>query len=120
MALAAPTDAVWRALCTTSGRGWNEDPRFATAIARLEHRAALDEAIGSWTVGFEPAALEERVQVVGVPVHRVSTSFDTLSDPQLEARRHIISLEHPRVKLSRSRLRDALLADTGDCRVGRS
>jgi benzylsuccinate CoA-transferase BbsF subunit len=97
VALAAPTDAVWRALCTTSGRGWNEDPRFVTAIARLEHRAALDEAIGSWTVGFEPAALEQLLQQVGVPVHRVSTSFDTLADPQLKARRHIISLEHPRL-----------------------
>jgi len=108
VALAAPTDAVWRALCTTSGRGWNEDPRFATAIARLDHRAALDEAIGSWTVGFEPAALEERLQDVGVPVHRVSTSFDTLADPQLEARRHIISLEHPRlssVPVETSRMR---------------
>ena len=108
VALAAPTDAVWQALCTTSGRGWNVDPRFATAIARLEHRAALDEAIGSWTVGFEPAALEERLQGVGVPVHRVSTSFDTLADPQLEARRHIISLEHPRlsfVPIETSRMR---------------
>jgi crotonobetainyl-CoA:carnitine CoA-transferase CaiB-like acyl-CoA transferase len=108
VALAAPTDAVWRALCATSGRGWTEDPRFATAIARLEHRAALDEAIGSWTVGFEPAALEEALQRVGVPVHRVSTAFDTLADPQLEARRHIISLEHPRlssVPVETSRMR---------------
>jgi crotonobetainyl-CoA:carnitine CoA-transferase CaiB-like acyl-CoA transferase len=108
VALAAPTETVWRALCTASGRGWNEDPRFATAIARLEHRAPLDEAIGSWTVGFEPAALEELLQRVGVPVHRVSTSFDTFADPQLEARRHIISLEHPRlgaVPVETSRMR---------------
>jgi len=108
VALAAPTDAVWRALCATSGRGWNADPRFATAIARLEHRAVLDEAIGSWTVGFEPATLEELLQRVGVPVHRVSTGFDTLADPQLEARRHIISLEHPRlssVPVETSRMR---------------
>jgi crotonobetainyl-CoA:carnitine CoA-transferase CaiB-like acyl-CoA transferase len=97
VALAAPTDAVWRTLCSASGRGWNEDPRFLTAIARLENRAELDEAIGSWSIGFEPAALEERLQRVGVPAHRVATSFDTLADPQLEARRHIISIEHTRL-----------------------
>ena len=108
VALAAPTDAVWRALCSASGRGWSEDPRFVTAIARLENRAALDEAIGSWTAGFEPATLEELLQPVGVPVHRVSTSFDALADPQLEARRHIISIEHARlgpVPVETSRMR---------------
>ncbi|MBV8359899.1 MAG: CoA transferase [Deltaproteobacteria bacterium] len=97
VALAAPTDEVWRALCTASGRDWNEDPRFATAISRLENRAALDEAIAAWTVGFEPGALEGLLQSVGVPVHRVSTSADALADPQLEARRHIIYLDHPRL-----------------------
>jgi crotonobetainyl-CoA:carnitine CoA-transferase CaiB-like acyl-CoA transferase len=108
VALAAPTDTVWRALCSASSRGWSEDPRFVTAIARLENRAILDEAIGSWTVGFDSATLEELLQRVGVPVHRVSTSFDTLADPQLEARRHIISLEHARlgpVPVETSRMR---------------
>ncbi|MBV8454840.1 MAG: CoA transferase [Deltaproteobacteria bacterium] len=108
VALAAPADTAWQALCATSGRGWNKDPRFTTAIARLEHRVALDEAIGSWTAGFEPAALEELLQRAGVPAHRVSTSFDALADPQLEARRHIISLEHPqlgRIPVETSRMR---------------
>ena len=108
VALAAPTDAVWRALCSASGRGWSEDPRFVTAIARLEHREILDEAIGSWTIGFKPGVLEDILQRAGVPVHRVSTSADTLADPQLEARRHIIILNHPRlgpVPVETSRMR---------------
>lgn len=97
VALAAPTDGVWQALCAASGRGWGEDQRFATAPARLENRAALDEAIGAWTVGLEAGALEELLQGVRVPVHRASTSADIFSDPQLEARRHIIYLDHPRL-----------------------
>ena len=108
VALAAPTDAVWRALCAASGRGWDGDPRFATATVRLEHRAALDEEIASWTIGFEPDALEEILQGVNVPVHRLSTSADILADPQLEARRHIIMLDHPRlgrVPVETSRMR---------------
>ena len=48
----------------------------------------------------------------GVPVHRVSTSADIFSDPQLEARKHLVVVEHPmlgpvpvensRVRLSRT------------------
>jgi CoA-transferase family III len=54
VALAAPTDDAWRALCRASGQGWADDSRFATAIARGENREALDAAIGAWTAGFEP------------------------------------------------------------------
>jgi crotonobetainyl-CoA:carnitine CoA-transferase CaiB-like acyl-CoA transferase len=57
VALAAPTDEVWRALSQASARGWSEDQRFTTAGARLEHREALDAAIGGWTATFQPDAL---------------------------------------------------------------
>jgi crotonobetainyl-CoA:carnitine CoA-transferase CaiB-like acyl-CoA transferase len=43
-----------------------------------------------------------------VPVHRFLTSADILADPQLEARRHIILLDHPRlgpVPVETSRMR---------------
>jgi crotonobetainyl-CoA:carnitine CoA-transferase CaiB-like acyl-CoA transferase len=97
IALAAPTDEVWRALCKAAGQGWSEDSRFATASARLRNREALDAAIGVWTAGFEPGALEELLQGVGMPIHRVSTSADIVADPQLKARTHIIYLNHPRL-----------------------
>jgi crotonobetainyl-CoA:carnitine CoA-transferase CaiB-like acyl-CoA transferase len=97
VALAAPTDDVWRALCRVSGKGWAEDRRFVAAVARLENRAALDEAIAAWTTDLEPGALEVLLQGVGVPVHRVSTSADIFADPQLRARGHIIYLDHPRL-----------------------
>ncbi len=108
VALAAPTDQIWRALCAVAGQGWDADARFNTAIARLEHRAALDEAIGSWTIGLEPGSLEGILQSVGVPVHRVSSAVDALADPQLAERRHIILLAHPRlgpVPVETSRMR---------------
>ena len=95
IALAAPTDQVWRALCQAAVTGWSEDARFATAPARLEHREALDAAIAVWTAGFEPAALEELLQGVGVPAHRLSNAPDVLADPQLKAREHIVFLDHP-------------------------
>ena len=97
IALAAPTEEMWQALCKVSDQGWSDDSRLATAASRLENRVALDVAIGDWTVPFEPEVLEQQLQGVGVPVHRVSTSADVLADPQLKAREHIIYLEHPRL-----------------------
>ncbi len=108
VALAAPTEDAWRALSAASGRGWAEDRRFATAAARRENREALDAAIGAWTSSFEPGVLEELLQGVGVPVHRVSTCADVFADAQLKDRAHIIDLEHPRlgaVPIETSRMR---------------
>jgi crotonobetainyl-CoA:carnitine CoA-transferase CaiB-like acyl-CoA transferase len=97
IAIAAPTDEAWRALCKASARGWSEDNRFANMSARLANREALDAAISEWTAGFEPDALEELLQGVGVPVHRVSSPPDTLADPQLQARKHIAYVDHPQL-----------------------
>jgi benzylsuccinate CoA-transferase BbsF subunit len=108
VALAAPTDRAWQALCNAAGRGWHADQRFASACARLENRPALDEAIASWTANFEPGVLEKLLQSVSVPVHRVATSADIFADRQLEARGHIAYLEHPRlgaVPIETSRMR---------------
>jgi crotonobetainyl-CoA:carnitine CoA-transferase CaiB-like acyl-CoA transferase len=108
VALAAPTDGAWRALCNAAGRRWHEDPRFATASARLENHGGLDEAIASWTVNFEPDAVEGLLQSAGVAAHRVATSADIFADPQLSARGHIIYLDHPRlgtVPIETSRMR---------------
>jgi benzylsuccinate CoA-transferase BbsF subunit len=108
VAIAAPTEDAWRALCEASGRGWAEDRRFATETARLENREALDEAIGAWTAGFEPGALEDLLQAARVPVHRASTSADVLADAQLRDREHVVELEHPRlgpVPIETSRMR---------------
>ena len=108
VALAAPTDVAWRALCKASERAWSEDRRFATASDRIANRQALDDEIGAWTKGFEPDGLEKLLQGVGVPVHRVSDCADVLDDPQLQARDHIIYLEHSlfgSVPYERSRMR---------------
>jgi len=108
VALAAPTDEAWQALCNVAARGWHEDQRFASASARLENHAALDDAIAFWTANFEPNALEELLQNVGVPVHQVVTGADIFADPQLSARGHIAYLEHPQlgtVPIETSRMR---------------
>ena len=94
VAIEAPDQATWSALAEVAGLGWERDARFSTAVARLEHRDALDEAIAAWTASREVAALETELQAVGVPVHRVSQSRDCFEDPGLAVREHFITLDH--------------------------
>ena len=95
VAIAAPTEAAWESLCRVADRGWERDPRFASAGGRMRERAALDEALGDWSRGLSADALETRLQAQGVPAHRASTSADLMRDPQLAARGHLVWLEHP-------------------------
>jgi crotonobetainyl-CoA:carnitine CoA-transferase CaiB-like acyl-CoA transferase len=108
IALAAPDEASWRALCSLAGAPLASDARFATAAQRALHRRALDAAIADWTAPWEVAALEALLISAGVPAHRVATSADCFADPQLAARGHVAWLAHPQlgpVPLETSRLR---------------
>ena len=95
IALAARDDEEWRALCAVAGRGWERDPRFASAPSRREHRAALDEAIEAWSVAHEKRALMEALQARGVPAGAVLSAPEWTADPHLEARGYYADLMHP-------------------------
>jgi crotonobetainyl-CoA:carnitine CoA-transferase CaiB-like acyl-CoA transferase len=55
----------------------------------------LDAAVTAWTATRGPAEIEERLQALGVPAHRVADSYDCMADPQFAHRRHFLSLDHP-------------------------
>jgi crotonobetainyl-CoA:carnitine CoA-transferase CaiB-like acyl-CoA transferase len=96
VAIVVTNEAQWRGLCTVvEGLGFPEDPRFATLEARLENREALDAAVGAWTAARDADEIEQRLQTAGVPVHRATTSSDAFVDPQLSARDHFVTVEHP-------------------------
>lgn len=95
IAIDVPDEACWRALAATADAGWADDRRFADLASRRTNNVALDEVIANWTSQYDVEDLENRLQSVGVPVHRVSTSQDAFEDPQLEARSHFLWIEHP-------------------------
>ncbi len=108
VALAAPDAAAWSSLCKVGNQAWGSDVRFATPEARLANRETLDERIAAWTVQHDVDELERLLVSASVPVHRVSTSADSFADPQLAAREHFVTLEHPifgAVPLESSRMR---------------
>lgn len=91
--VAARDEAEWGALAAEAGRGWGEDGRFATNLARLEHRAELDAAIEDWTGTLDKHQLMVRLQEAGVPAGAVLAAPELLADPQLAERGYWAELE---------------------------
>lgn len=96
VAIACATDDHWSALCAaTDHREWQHDARFATFDARRANREELDATLAAWTAERTVDEIESSLQRVGVPVHRASSSVDAFADPQLAARGHFVTVQHP-------------------------
>jgi formyl-CoA transferase len=72
-----------------------EDARFRTGAGRMEHRAALIEAIEKTTVGQPRAHWLARLERAGVPGGPINDYAEALSDPHALARDMVVELEHP-------------------------
>ena len=96
VAISVETDSQFRALSQASGNpGWADDPRFATAAARLENQDALETLLQRWTGGLDVAEVVATLQAAGVPAAPVSDSAEVLADPHLVDRGFVVPLEHP-------------------------
>ena len=95
-------DAEWEALLSRVGRcgGGVRLAVFDVALRRWKHRAALDAALGAWTVGWDAIELAERLQGAGVPASAVMGARTLLRDAQIVARQAVGALEHPQVGAS--------------------
>lgn len=98
VSIAVHDDAEWRALCQAAGHAeWRTDPRFASATARKQHEAELDEAISAWTRQHMAEEVCERLQQAGIAATLSATAADLLSDPQLRAQGAFQQVEHPEI-----------------------
>ena len=86
IAIDVATDQEFVALNAILEATLHEDERFATATARLEHRADLDAALGEQTASWEKNELFHALQGRGVIAGPVMDELDALASPQLEAR----------------------------------
>jgi benzylsuccinate CoA-transferase BbsF subunit len=95
VAIAVTSDEQWVALCRAMGRDdLAADESLCTAAGRLVARRRLDAEVGRWTAGLDPSAIENRLQAVGVAVHEVANSRESVADPQLAHRRHFVEVDH--------------------------
>ena len=92
--ITAAADAVFRRLATVIGRPeMIDDPRFATAVARADHMAECDEAVGSWSQSHDMADVERALEEAKVPASRIYTVADIFADPHYKARDMLVDVE---------------------------
>jgi len=92
----ANNDKLFEALCRALERpDLLEDPRFAGRSLRMEHRAALIEALEKTTAGETRAHWLERLARDGVPSGPINSYAEALADPHALARQMVVDLVHP-------------------------
>lgn len=78
-------DRGWQALCRTvfDDAALAEDPRFATNLLRVEHRAACDAEVSRRSAAWTTGDLEGRLAAAGVAAARVNQMADLVEHQQL-------------------------------------
>lgn len=95
-------DDAWIAIAVQSDEQWTrlaslaqiDEPEWATVQGRKRDEDALERRIEQWTSGQDVSALEQLLQNIGIPAHRLVTIEEFADDPQIQARQHIIQLPH--------------------------
>ena len=94
--IAANQDTVFRRLAAAMGRPeMADDPRYATHHARGECQQELDEIIAGWCEDFTCDELQALMDENGVPAGKIFKAPDMLEDPQFEARKAVVKVDHP-------------------------
>ena len=98
LTLAVRNDAEWHALVRELNQpAVANDPRFATAAARLQHRDELDALLTQWLVAHDADATAERLQHAGVCAHVSWNMQDIADDEHLRARGATTEVSGPNI-----------------------
>jgi crotonobetainyl-CoA:carnitine CoA-transferase CaiB-like acyl-CoA transferase len=90
-------DALWRSFCRAVERPELDDPRFETNPLRVDNYAELKALLVPL---FQSAPTDhwlEKLEPAGLPVGRVRSVAEALDNPQVEARRMLVDVDHPSV-----------------------
>jgi benzylsuccinate CoA-transferase BbsF subunit len=80
-AISVETEHQWRSLAQAIEQpGLATDPRFATALGRINNHDALDEAIGAWTRELPNVEVERRLKAAGVPAERMRRAESVIGE----------------------------------------
>ena len=87
---------MWKALINVMQQPeLADDPRFATAESRWEHRPALNEIVEAWTRQRSKHEVMKLMGDAGVPCGATLDTGEVLQDPHLRARDMIVDIEYP-------------------------
>ncbi|MBW0114432.1 CaiB/BaiF CoA transferase family protein [Pseudonocardia abyssalis] len=88
-------DRGWRALVTEvfGAPEHADDPRFATNVQRVRHRAECDALVASFTGTWTTEDLDDRLAEVGVPAAQINSTAALVEHPQLRDRWRSVATE---------------------------
>jgi crotonobetainyl-CoA:carnitine CoA-transferase CaiB-like acyl-CoA transferase len=96
--IAGANDRLWRRLAVALGLAeMAEDPRFATNIERVKHRAELEQRVGDAIAAQDREALLKMLEKADVPATPVNTVDQVLNDAQTATRPTIRRITHPKL-----------------------
>jgi formyl-CoA transferase/CoA:oxalate CoA-transferase len=111
--IAAGNDAMWGKLAKAlDAERWAADPRFATPMSRIAHRAQLTLEIESVLARAPVSEWVTRLNAAGVPTGPVLDMAQVFTDPQVLARQMLVELPHPQLGTFRTTGLGVKLTDT--------
>jgi crotonobetainyl-CoA:carnitine CoA-transferase CaiB-like acyl-CoA transferase len=85
LAVAADSDAAWRALALAIGRpDWADDPTLSTLAGRKAREDEIEAAMATWAAERETRAAAAELQAAGVAASHVIPTHELFPDPQLQ------------------------------------
>ncbi len=89
-------DGFWPGFCRALGiEDWTQDPRYATARARVAHRAEINARVAEVFASHTMAEWAERLEAERVGFAVVNDYARALADPQIAHRGLVREVEHP-------------------------
>ena len=96
MNLGVANDSLWKRYCDAVDRpDLRDDPRFATAPARVEHRETLIPIIEALTAARTVREWMDLLGAAGVPCGRIRNVAEVCTNPQLVERGKVVERPHP-------------------------
>ncbi len=92
--LAAASNPVFARLAKAMGKpALENDPRFATALKRVENEDACDAIIANWTRSLDLEQVETALKAAKVPAAPIYTVEDIFADPHYRSRDMLLEVE---------------------------
>jgi crotonobetainyl-CoA:carnitine CoA-transferase CaiB-like acyl-CoA transferase len=96
IAIACTSDAAFAALMgDLDAAQWADDEQYATTIARLRHRAAVNELVADRTRHYGAEELARTLQASGVAAAALAHQQEMATDEHLTARNYFTPITHP-------------------------
>lgn len=97
--IAANTTRLFRQLARVIGRGdLADDPQLATNEGRVKRADELDGVISAWTETRDSEDVVLLLREHHIPVSRINSVADIVTDPQFRARKAFVEVEDPRLE----------------------